>query len=93
MQQRAQANYEAEGGVGEFPWALFADIVKNVLEVCKAKDIVELSKKHPVFVQRKMLNKAMDEGYNRKEAKVLAASALKTLQTTSPTVLAAAILT
>lgn len=85
VSKRFTKAYAAEGGVGDpiTIITLLITFLAKFLESCAAKDVKELAKEHPVFVQRQMVKRAMEEGHSRKEARIIAEAGMTTINQSS----------
>ncbi len=50
--------------------------------MCGSKDIKEVTRDSEPWVRRKLINKAMDDGHPRKEAKIIAEAGIDTINAT-----------
>ncbi len=71
------------------PWDLVWPFLEKLLGgLCPAKDIKQLSREHPVYVEGRLRRHLIDQGVSRKEASLIAQASRETIDRTSAAELA-----
>ena len=86
INKKFEKAYSTAGGKSPLtiPWTLLFELLQKLLAgLCLAKDIKELTKKHPIYVRGRLRREMLRNGKTMKEAGILADAAVETINKTS----------